>query len=166
MSVKRSRPFFFFGRLKILTVVTKYLYMVSGSNNPLYLNFTCLGTSVDNFKQDLPISPKNGTYLYNNSQSQVYGKRVNVNEKEVALFSYQDNFYALDEKCPHLGMFDTSIKSSRSEPFYNPQVVHYILEILKIWVHIVARVWCVHGTSGALSCLQESKCGPLDVTTT
>ena len=60
------------------------------------------GINVDDFKQNFPMSPKNGTYVYH-GQSQVHGKKIIVNEKEVALFCYRNNFYAMDEKCPHLG---------------------------------------------------------------
>lgn len=49
------------------------------------------------------MSPRNGTYLYNSNRSQVHGKKVTINGTEIALFCYRDTFYALDEKCPHLG---------------------------------------------------------------
>ena len=51
------------------------------------------------FMSEYPMSPRSGT-----SQSQVHGKKVIVNNKEIALFYYKDVFYAVDEQCPHLGM--------------------------------------------------------------
>lgn len=35
--------------------------------------------------------------------TQIHGKKVVVNGKQIALFYYKDEFYAIDEKCPHLG---------------------------------------------------------------
>lgn len=62
----------------------------------------CIGINVATIKNDFPLSPRNGTYLYQSYQSQVHGKKVSINGV-VALFCYNDTFYALDEKCPHLG---------------------------------------------------------------
>ena len=63
-----------------------------------------LGVGVDGLKQEFPLSPKNGTYLYH-EKSEVHGKKIVINEKEVALFCYKDTLYAVDEKCPHLGEY-------------------------------------------------------------
>ena len=67
-------------------------------------NFSCAGVTVATVKSDFPLSPRNGTYIFHN-QSQVHGKKIFINGKEIALFCYKDTFYALDEKCPHLGMY-------------------------------------------------------------
>ena len=62
------------------------------------------GIDVNTFKEDFPMSPKNGTYRYLNNRSQIHGRKISVNGKEIALFCYGDTFYAMDEKCPHLGL--------------------------------------------------------------
>ena len=36
--------------------------------------------------------------------AQVHGKVVKLNGRELALFCYKDKFYAVTEKCPHMGM--------------------------------------------------------------
>ena len=36
--------------------------------------------------------------------TQVHGKVVKLNGRELALFFYKDKFYAVTEKCPHMGM--------------------------------------------------------------
>ena len=56
------------------------------------------GMNVTAFMSEYPLSPRSGT-----TQSQVHGKKVIVNKKEIALFYYKDVFYAVDEQCPHLG---------------------------------------------------------------
>ena len=40
----------------------------------------------------------------NRDTSTIHGKKIQVNGKELALFCYKDKFYAVNEKCPHLGM--------------------------------------------------------------
>lgn len=35
--------------------------------------------------------------------TQVHGKVVKLNGREIALFCYKDKFYAVTEKCPHMG---------------------------------------------------------------
>ena len=59
---------------------------------------------METFRSNFPLSPQNGTYLYQYNQSQVHGKKISINGKEIALFCYKGTFYALDEKCPHLGV--------------------------------------------------------------
>lgn len=61
------------------------------------------GVTVATVKNDFPLSPRNGTYVYQNTQSKVHGKKITINGKAIALFCYKDSFYAVDEKCPHLG---------------------------------------------------------------
>ena len=59
---------------------------------------------MDTFKA-FPMSPKNGTCFYRDSQAQIHGKKINVNGRDIALFHYRNTLYAMDEKCPHLGMY-------------------------------------------------------------
>ena len=55
-------------------------------------------------RQSLPSSSYTSTKNDMSSPlTQIHGKRVLVNGKEIALFYYKDEFYAVDEKCPHLG---------------------------------------------------------------
>ena len=62
------------------------------------------GITVSTFKH-FPMSSRNGTYVYRDSQSQVHGKKISLNGKDIALLYYRDTFYAVDEKCPHQGTF-------------------------------------------------------------
>ena len=71
------------------------------------------GVDVDSFKSDMPLSPRQtlpSKTGVNSPLTQIHGKKVLVNGKEIALFYYNDEFYAVDEKCPHLG------KSQMIEP--------------------------------------------------
>ena len=62
---------------------------------------------MDTFRNDFPLSPRNGTYHYLNTQSQIHGRKISINGKDIALFCYRNRFYAVDEKCPHLGNNDS-----------------------------------------------------------
>ena len=61
------------------------------------------GTNVETLRNEFPLSPRKGRIV--SSHSNIYGKKIRLNNKEIALLSYKDNFYAVDEKCPHMGMF-------------------------------------------------------------
>ena len=58
---------------------------------------------MDAFRSELPLSPGSWTNYNASSGSNTHGMKININEKEIALFCYRNNFYAVDEKCPHLG---------------------------------------------------------------
>ena len=62
--------------------------------------FLRAGVNMATFMNDFPLSPRNG---YHSNKSQVHGKKISINGREIALFCYKDTFYAVDEKCPHLG---------------------------------------------------------------
>jgi hypothetical protein len=53
------------------------------------------------FHSDPPASTIHGS---DTKDAQVHGKVVKLNGRELALFFYKDKFYAVTEKCPHMGM--------------------------------------------------------------
>ena len=48
--------------------------------------------------------------VLNPSSKLPHGKAVTVNGKKIALFCVNDKFYAIDEKCPHLGKCVVSLR--------------------------------------------------------
>ena len=61
---------------------------------------------VDSFKTMPPLS----SLVLNRSSKLPHGKAVTVNGKKIALFCINDRFYAIDEKCPHLGKCVVSLR--------------------------------------------------------
>ena len=59
---------------------------------------------MESFKKEFPLSPRRSSGRTPTVQSSIHGKRIDINNKEIALFCYRDNFYAVDDKCPHMGM--------------------------------------------------------------
>lgn len=51
--------------------------------------------------------PSPSTQASGPEATQVYGKVVRLNGHELALFCYKDKFYAVNEKCPHMGTSTT-----------------------------------------------------------
>ena len=73
------------------------------------------GTDVNSFKNHLSLtlsherdlslfhSDPSPTQASDSEGAQVHGKVVRLNGCELALFYYKDKFYAVTEKCPHMG---------------------------------------------------------------
>ena len=76
------------------------------------------GIDVNSFKNHLSLTPSHerDLSLFNSDPpapvthgsaiegTQIHGKVVKLNGRELALFFYKDKFYAVTEKCPHMGM--------------------------------------------------------------
>ena len=76
------------------------------------------GTDINSFKDHLSLTPSHErdlslfhsdlpipvhTHESDSEGTKVHGKVVKLNGRELALFCYKDKFYAVTEKCPHMG---------------------------------------------------------------
>ena len=60
------------------------------------------------FKDDLSLtrgSEHDRVHYQSSSRLEIHGKVVRLNGHELALFCYKEKFYAVNERCPHMGKF-------------------------------------------------------------